>query len=105
MHGSDLLRELLVPDSASRGLPVGVVVVGGGRDLAAVLGEHPADRPDAVFHLVFVDVVDDHFWRRSSSAAKKVEADLSISLARCNSRFSDRSFLNSSAVSLDTPDR
>lgn len=44
--------------------------------------------PHAVFHVVFVDVVEHHFCRRSGSGAKKVETALSISFARFNSRFS-----------------
>jgi hypothetical protein len=37
---------------------------------------------------MLVDVIDDHLDGRSSSAAKKADADFKIEFARRNSRFS-----------------
>jgi hypothetical protein len=67
----------------AQGWPAGGSVVGGGGDL-----QHPADRLDPELVLVGVDVAG-HLGRRpSSSAAKKADALLRISLARRSSRFS-----------------
>lgn len=66
--------ENLVPYGSLRRWPAGRVVVGGGRDLAVVLGENSADRLDAPSGFVFVDEFHDHLDRRSSAAAKKLDA-------------------------------
>lgn len=63
-------------------------------DLYSVLGEHSADRLDPV--VVCTHLIDelDYLRRRgSSSLAKKIEADLRISLASLRSRFSRSSSL------------
>ena len=81
----DLDLELLVADGPGRrrtllGHPIGVR-----GDLAAVLGEHPADRLDPEAVPVLVDEGDYLGCRRSSSAPKKTAADFNISLARRSS--------------------
>lgn len=107
VHTGDLNFELLIADLALGRLaaPGAGVVVGGRRDLATMRGQHTADRLDAVLLFVSVDVVENHRLRRSSSAAKKVEADFRMSLARFSSRFSARNRRSSSAMSLVTPGR
>ena len=70
-----------------------------------MLGQHAADRLDAEHLFVIVDVVDDCGYWRSSSAAKKTDADFRISLARLSSLFSARSLRISAAMSVVTPPR
>ena len=90
------------------------VVVGAGGDRAPVLAQHSADRLDP--HpprsrpcgqpldgviTVFIDERDQYFGWRSSSAAKKAEADFRIWLARRSSAtsfFNSRISANSSVV-------
>ena len=79
-------EDLRVAQCPLRSLPGGVVVVGARGDRAAVLAEHPADRLDPELVLVLADVVDDHRYGRSSSAAKKADALFRMSLARRSSR-------------------
>ena len=62
-----------------------------------------ADGLDSEFPAVAVDVVDDHFCGRSSSAAKKADADLRIALARRSSRFSCSNALILARPSLEVP--
>ena len=98
----DLDLQLFVADGPGRrrallGHPVGVR-----GDLAAVLGEHPADRLDPEAIPVSVDVGDYLGCRRSSSAPKKAAADFRISLARrssLTSRSSSLILVRSSVVS------
>lgn len=47
-----------------------------------------------------IDVLDDHLEGRSSSAAKKADADFKIEFARRNSRFSCSSSLTLAAINL-----
>ena len=62
--------------------------------------QHATDRLDPELLLVVGDVVDQYRGGRSSSAAKKADADFKISFARRNSAFS---FFNAliSAISSD----
>ena len=53
----------------------------------------PADGLDSELVTVLVDERDDHFDGRSSSAAKKADADLRIAFARRSSRTSCSSSL------------
>ena len=90
MDAGDLELQLLVADRPRRRRPLLCDVVGVRGDLAAVLGEHPADRLDPETVPVLVDVGDYLFGWRSSSAPKKAAADLRISFAR-RSSFTSRS--------------
>jgi hypothetical protein len=81
----DLDLQLLVPQRSGRRGPLLRHPVRVRGDLATVLGEHPADRLDPEAASVSVDVGDYFRCWRSSSAPKKVAADLSISLARRSS--------------------
>ena len=90
----DLDLQLLVSQCSGRGRPGLGVVVGRRGDRQV-----PADRLDPEPGLVSVDVGDRLLCRRSSSAAKKAEADLRISFARRSSRFSrSRAFSCSRSV-------
>ena len=80
-------------------------VVGGRSDLGASSRERPTDRLDSELVTMSVDVIDDHFDGRSSSAAKKAEADFRIELARRSSLTSWRNALTSAASSVVTPTR
>ena len=80
-----------VAEGAGRGcgLAFAVGVVGGGGDLAVVVGEDPADRLDAAEAvLVLVDERYERVCGRSSSAAKKDAAAFRMSFARFSSAFS-----------------
>ena len=97
-----------VADGAGRGRGLAFVVgvVGGGGDLAVVLGEDPADRLDAAEAvLVLVDERYERVCGRSSSAAKKDAAALRMSLARFSSAFSFFSRFSSADSSLVVPGR
>ena len=74
-----------VGDRPGRGRSCLGGVVGARGDLRAGLGEGGADRLDPELLLVLVDVRDQRVEGRSSSAAKKAEADVKISLARRSS--------------------
>ena len=63
-------------------------IVGTRSDLHAGSTQRGTDRLDSEFVLVLVDIRADYFEGRSSSAAKKAEADFRIWLARRSSRFS-----------------
>jgi len=80
-------------------------VIGARSDLGAGVGKDTADRLDTELLAVFVDVVDDYFDGRSSSAAKEAEADLRIEFARRSSLFSCSNRLIRSASSLVVPAR
>jgi len=102
VNPEDLGLQLLVPQRSGRWGPRLRHPVRVRGDLAAVLGEHTADRLDPEAVPVSVDEGDYLFCWRSSSAPKKVAADLRISLARRSSLFSrSRSFIRvrSSVVS------
>src|SRR5664280_651162 len=102
VYPENLDLQVLVPEGALRRWALLRCPVGVRGDLAAVLGEHPADRLDPEAVSVDVDVGDYLCCRRSSSAPKKVAADLRISLARRSSLFSrSRAFIRarSSVVS------
>jgi hypothetical protein len=80
----DLLLQLGVRHRPPRRRPALVVVVGGRGDL-----QHLTDRLDSELLPLGVDIGDDYFNRRSSSAAaKNAEAVRRISFARRSSRFS-----------------
>src|SRR5256714_10199600 len=79
--------------------------VGARRDLPAVFGQLPADRLDREHLPVLVDEPHERGCDRSSSAAKKTDAALRISLARLSSATSRRSFLISAASWDVTPGR
>ena len=75
----------------------------GERDVGNI--QHRADRLDPELVLVSVDVVDDYRCGRSSSAAKKAEADFRIEFARRNSRISRSSSAIRAASSVEIPGR
>ena len=93
VHPADLDQDQLVPPCPRRRWTVPGGVVGARGDLAAVLGQHSADRLDPEPDAVFGDEPDYHGNRGSSSRAKKLEAASRISLARLTSRSSASSFL------------
>src|SRR5699024_11751508 len=64
------------------------ILVRARRDLRARCGQRSTDRLDAELMPVLVDVLHDQRCGRSSSAAKKAEADLRIELALRSSRTS-----------------
>jgi hypothetical protein len=97
MGSSDVLPEVVVPEGTAGGPAVAGLLVGGRRDRQSVLGEHPADRRDAEHLFVIVDEFHDHAYRRSSSAAKKTDADFRISFARFSSFTSARNRRTSAA--------
>jgi hypothetical protein len=90
MHRGNLGQHRDIPRRRKPG-PVRVIRARG--DLAAVLGQHPADRLDPEPGLVRVDEADYHGSRGSSSRAKKLEAASKIWLARFSSRTSRSSSL------------
>ena len=90
LHARALLTS--VPEGVTAYLDTGIL-------------EHGADRLDPEPFLVPVDIVDDYRRGRSSSAAKKADADFKISFARRSSRFSRSSWASRSATSLGTPGR
>src|SRR5690606_28754230 len=89
-----------VADGPSRRLDLAALggVVGARSDL-----QDSADRLDSELVTMAVDVIDDHFDGRSSSAAKKAEADLRIAFARRSSRTSCSSAFTLSASAELTP--
>src|SRR5699024_4035812 len=105
VHAADLDQQLLVPDRPFRGWSGLEGVVGARRDLGARCGERAADRLDAELVLVLVDELHDQRCGRSSSAAKKAEADLKIALARRSSRTSFSSSASRSASLVVVPGR
>jgi hypothetical protein len=87
----DQLEQTLVLQGARRALARGSPVIGGRRHV-----QGPADRLDTEATAMLLDERA-HFVRSvSSSLAKNTDADLRISFARRNSKFSLRSFLISS---------
>ncbi|MET9658384.1 hypothetical protein, partial [Streptomyces sp. NPDC006510] len=82
MDAAYLLGEFFVAPAAGRRQAVVGGVVGARRDRRVRLGEDVADRLDAERLLVLVDAGDLHRSGRSSSAAKKAEADFNIAFAR-----------------------
>ena len=100
VDAGDLDLQLLVTDRPAGRWPGAGRVVGGWGDLQDL-----ADRLDPEDVTVSVDVARHRFAGRSSSAAKKAEADLRISLARRSSRFSRSSSLMRWASSLVVPAR
>ena len=105
MHASDLGPERGVPDRPRRRRPSVVGVVGARGDLGAGVGEDPADRLDPEPLLVVVDVGAQRRNGRSSSAAKKADADLRISFARRSSRTSRSSSAIRCRSSVEVPGR
>ena len=85
---ADLHDQLGVPAGPLRRRPLAGHPVGVRGDLAAVLGEHPADRLDPEPVPVGVDEGDHLGDWRSSSAPKKCAAAFKISFARRSSLFS-----------------
>jgi hypothetical protein len=75
VHPLDLDLQLLVGDRPWRGWPLLAGVVGARCDLDVGAGEGGADRLDSELVLVLIDVVDDQRLGRSSSAAKKADAE------------------------------
>jgi hypothetical protein len=104
-HPQDLALELLIPQPPLRRRPVPGGVVGGRGDHTAVLCEHAADRLDPEHLPVLVDEPHENLCGRSSSAAKKADADFKISFARRSSAFSRFNRLISACSSLDRPGR
>ena len=88
VHPADLGEYLLVAARPRAGWAMAGGVVGARGDLAAVLGQHPADRLDPEPATMSVDERGHHGSRGSSSRAKRLDAANRISLARLNSRFS-----------------
>jgi hypothetical protein len=82
MDPPDLLPQTLFPDNTVRHRTGPGLVIGGRCDLHPMLGEHATDRLDTEHLFVTIDVINDLGYRRSSSAAKKTDADLRISFAR-----------------------
>ena len=82
MHPDDLRFELGIPDSALRQRTSDRCVIGGGGEL-----QDPADRLDPELLAVCRDVAD-YLAGRSSSAAKKADADFKMAFARRSSRSS-----------------
>ena len=101
----DQRGDLSVAQRPPGGPPRSGVVVAARGDLAAVLGEHGADRLDPEHPTVLVDEVDKNPRGRSSSAAKKADADFKISFARRSSAFSFFSSRISASSSLVFPGR
>src|SRR5699024_3299341 len=85
---ADLLFQDLVTFLPARGWALFTGIVGTRSDLHAGITQRGTDRLDSEFVLMLVDELDDYFEGRSSSAAKKAEADFKIWLARRSSRFS-----------------
>ena len=93
VHPFDVVKHLDVTNRpARRRSTLGGVVARRG-DLAAVPGQHFADRLDPESVRVIVDEADHHGSRGSSSVAKKLDAASRISFARFSSRFSRSSSL------------
>src|SRR5699024_4874673 len=85
---ADIDQSLLVAQCSLRGRAGLARVVRARRDLRTRCGQRPTDRLDAELMLVLVYVLHDQRCGRSSSAAKKAEADLRIEFARRSSRTS-----------------
>jgi hypothetical protein len=112
VNRGDPRLQLLVPHLLLSGLAGAVLVVGRGGDLGAKLRELVADRLDTPSQTiavadtdVLVDVGHDQRCGRSSSAAKKTDADLRIALARFSSAFSRFNRFSSADSSLVSPGR
>ena len=75
---ADLLFQHLVTFLSGRGWALFTGIVGTRSDLHAGSTQRGTDRLDSEFVLVLVDVGADYFEGRSSSAAKKAEADFRI---------------------------
>jgi len=102
----DLLGQLPIAHRPGRRLSADRGVVGARCDPRPVLTQHPTDRLDTDATLMLVN--QPHELRcagPSSSAAKKADAALRISLPRRSSRTSARSRHNSADSSLLTPGR
>jgi hypothetical protein len=74
VHPHDLGLELVVANRPVRRRSGPRGVVGARSDLGARLGERAADRLDSELLSMLVDVVDQRWEGRSSSAAKKADA-------------------------------
>jgi hypothetical protein len=88
VHPRDHGLEFGISDRPGRGRPGPGGIEGARSDRHLRAGQRGADRLDSEHVLVPLDVVDDQREGRSSSAAKKAEADLKIEFARRSSRFS-----------------
>ena len=75
---ADLLFQDLVTFLPARGWALFTGIVGTRSDLHAGSTQRGTDRLDSEFVLMLVDELDDYFEGRSSSAAKKAEADFRI---------------------------
>ena len=93
VHPADLDQDQLVPPRPRRRWSALGGVLGARGDLAAMLGQHSADRLNPEPDVVFGDEPNYHGNRGSSARAKKLEAASRISLARLTSRSSASSFL------------
>ena len=108
---ADLDLQRLVASFPGRGRAGAGGVVGRWGDRAAVLGQHGADRLDSppqparLMIGVAGDELHERVEGRSSSAAKKTDAALRISLALRSSAFSRLSRFNSADSSLVVPGR
>jgi len=105
VYPPDLYQRRFVADRTRRARPGPVRVVGARGDLAAMLGEHRADRLDPEPVPVGVAELDYHGSRGSSSRAKKLDAANKISLARLSSRTSRSSSLTLLASAAGIPGR
>lgn len=104
-RGTEQLDDLGVAQRPLRRRPAAGVVVGGRGDLDAGLGQDGADRLDPELLAVLFDELVQNRDGRSSSAAKKADADLRISLARRSSATSFFSSRISAISSLVLPGR
>lgn len=102
---SDLLLEGLVAACPGGGLTLLAGVVGARSDLGACLAQGLADRLDSELILVLVDERAGHLEGRSSSAAKKADADFKIAFARRSSRTSFSSSVIRSLSAVVVPGR
>ncbi|OLL70020.1 hypothetical protein Ae150APs1_6158 [Pseudonocardia sp. Ae150A_Ps1] len=88
VHACDLGGDEDVAFRPGRGWTGLRRIVGTRGDRDTGVFQHGTDRPDPELVPVLVDVVGDYRCGRSSSAAKKAEADLRMMLARRSSRVS-----------------
>jgi hypothetical protein len=88
VDSADLLFQDLVTFLPVRGWPLFAGIVGTRSDLHAGSTQRGTDRLDSELVFALVDEGDDYFEGRSSSAAKKADADFRIWYARRSSRFS-----------------
>ena len=77
--------QLLITNSPGRRWPIPSRVVGARNDRHVRLGQRGADRLDSKLGLVLLDVIKNQQEERSSSAAKKADADRRIAFARRSS--------------------